>query len=44
MPLGGAQRTWFPEMIVRLRAEWHAGMSLPALIGLRHELDEMFHS
>jgi hypothetical protein len=43
MPSGDAQRTWFPEMIVRLRAEWHAGMSLPALIGLRDELDEMLH-
>ena len=43
MPLGDAQRTWFPEMIVRLRAEWHAGMSLPALISLRDELDEMLH-
>lgn len=32
MPSGDAQRTWFPEMIVRLRAEWHAGMSMPALI------------
>jgi hypothetical protein len=39
MPSGDAQRTWFPEMIVRLRAEWHVGMSMPALIGLRDELD-----
>jgi len=39
MPSGDAQRTWFPEMIVRLRAEWHAGMSMSALIGLRDELD-----
>jgi hypothetical protein len=39
MPSGDAQRTWFPEMIVRLRGEWHAGMSVPALIGLRDELD-----
>jgi hypothetical protein len=39
MPSGDAQRTWFPEMIVRLRAEWHAGLSMPALIGLRDELD-----
>ena len=39
MPSGDAQRTWFPEMIVQLRAEWHAGMSMPALIGLRDELD-----
>lgn len=40
MPAGDAQRTWFPEMIVRLRWEWHEGMSIPALIGLRDELDE----
>jgi hypothetical protein len=39
MPSGDAQRTWFPEMVVQLRAEWHAGMSMPALIGLRDELD-----
>jgi hypothetical protein len=43
MPSGDAQRTWFPEMIVRLRAEWHAGMSMPALIGLRDELDGTLH-
>jgi len=43
MPSGDAQRTWFPEMVARLRAEWHAGMSIPALIGLRDELDETLH-
>jgi hypothetical protein len=43
MPSGDAQRTWFPEMIVRLRSEWHEGMSIPALIGLRDELDETLH-
>ena len=43
MPSGDAQRTWFPEMIVRLRAEWHAGMSMPSLIGLRDELDGTLH-
>jgi len=43
MPSGDAQRTWFPEMVVRLRAEWRAGMSMPALISLRDELDEMLH-
>src|SRR5258708_6541099 len=43
MPSGDAQRTWFPEMIVRLRSEWHDGMSIPALIGLRDELDETLH-
>jgi len=41
MASGDAQRTWFPEMIVRLRAEWHEGMSMPALITLRDELDGM---
>jgi hypothetical protein len=43
MPSGDAQRTWFPEMVVRLRAEWHAGMSMPALINLRDELESMLH-
>src|SRR5499425_2464685 len=43
MPSGDAQRTWFPEMTVRLRSEWHEGMSIPALISLRDELDEMLH-
>src|SRR6266436_4295233 len=43
MPSGDAQRTWFPEMIARLRSEWHEGMSIPALIGLRDELDETLH-
>jgi hypothetical protein len=41
MPSGDAQRTWFPEMIVRLRSEWYQGMSMPALISLRDELDGM---
>ena len=43
MPSGDAQRTWFPEMIVRLRAEWHEGMPIPTLIDLRNELDETLH-
>lgn len=43
MPSGDAQRTWFPEIVVQLRAEWRAGMSMPALISLRDELDEMLH-
>jgi hypothetical protein len=43
MPSGDAQRTWFPEMIVRLRSGWHEEMSIPALIGLRDELDETLH-
>ena len=43
MASGDAQRTWFPEMVVRLRAEWYEGMSIPALIGLREELDGTLH-
>lgn len=41
MPSGDPQRTWFPEMIVRLRVGWQPGMSMPALINLRDEQDEM---
>ncbi len=43
MPSGDAQRTWFPEIVARVRAEWREGMSIPALIGLRDELDSMPH-
>jgi len=41
MPSGDAQRTWFPEMVVRLRSEWNAEISMPALISLRDGLDSM---
>ena len=34
MPSGDAQRTWFPEMVRRLRSNWREGMSMPALISL----------
>jgi hypothetical protein len=43
MPLGDAQRTWFPEMVKRLRSEWHEGLSMSGLIGLRDELDGTLH-
>ena len=43
MPSGEAQRTWFPEMVARLRSEWREGMSLPALIRVQDELDGMLH-
>jgi hypothetical protein len=39
MAAGDAQRVWFPEMIERLRVQWHRGMSYNALIQLRDELD-----
>ena len=41
MPSGDPQRTWFPEMVVRLRSEWNAEISMPALISLRDGLDSM---
>ena len=41
MSSGDAQRTWFPEMVARLRSNWHEELSMPALISLRDELDEM---
>src|SRR5947208_17126341 len=41
MSSGDPQRTWFPEMIVRLRADWQAEMSMPALISLRDDLEGM---
>jgi hypothetical protein len=43
MPSGDPQRTWFPQMIKRLRAEWRPEMSMPTLIDLRDKLDEMLH-
>jgi hypothetical protein len=43
MPAGDPQRTWFPQMIRRLRAEWQPQMSMPMLIDLRDKLDEMLH-
>ena len=41
MAAGDAQRVWFPEMIERLRSQWHQGMSCDALIELRDDLDAM---
>ena len=43
MPAGDPQRTWFPQMIRRLRAEWSPNMSMPMLIELRDRLDELLH-
>lgn len=37
---GDAQRVWFPEMVERLRSQWHQGMSFEAIV-LRDELDTM---
>jgi hypothetical protein len=41
MASGDAQRIWFPEMIGRLRSQWHQGMSLDAVVELRDDLDAM---
>jgi hypothetical protein len=39
MAAGDAQPAWLPEMIERLRSQWHPGMSFDALVELRDELD-----
>jgi hypothetical protein len=39
MAAGDPQRVWFSEMIERLRAQCHPGMSCEGLIELRNELD-----
>jgi hypothetical protein len=39
MAAGDAQKVWFPEMIERLRAQWHHGISCDTLLELRDELD-----
>jgi hypothetical protein len=36
---GDAQSVWFPEMIERLRAQWHPGISCDSIIELRDQLD-----
>jgi len=43
MAAGDPQRTWFPEMIQKLRLEWHESMAFPALIALCDSLDTMLH-
>jgi hypothetical protein len=43
MPAGDASRTWFPEMLGRLRTAWRADLSFVELVGLRDELDAMLH-
>jgi hypothetical protein len=43
MAAGDPQRTWFPEIIQKLRLEWHESMSFPDLIFLSNSLDSMLH-
>jgi hypothetical protein len=40
MPAGDAQRTWFPELIDMLRADWTDSFSWAEVILLRDRLDE----
>ena len=44
MASGDRQRTWFPEMIEFLRAEWRPEMSWAEIIALRDQLDEMLRA
>jgi hypothetical protein len=41
MAAGDVQRVWFPELIERLRSQWHQGMSFNAMVKLRDDLDAM---
>lgn len=41
MASGDAGRTWFPEMIAMLRAEWSPTMTFDELIALRNRLDAL---
>jgi hypothetical protein len=43
MPAGDPQRTWFPEMVVIIRARWHVRLSLAELVQLLDELDTTLH-
>jgi len=44
MPAGDAQRTWFPEIVERLRAGWSPALSLIELVALRDELDSLLQA
>ena len=41
MAAGDAQRVWFPEMVERLRDQWHPDMPFEAIVSLRDDLDAM---
>ena len=41
MASGDRQRTWFPEMVEVLRADWRPEMSWAEIIALRDQLDNM---
>ena len=41
MAAGDAQRVWFPEMVERLRDQWHPDTPFEAIISLRDDLEAM---
>ena len=41
MASGDRQRTWFPEMIEALRADWRPQMPWAEIVALRDHLDDM---
>ena len=41
MASGDRQRTWFPEMIEALRADWRPEMSWAEIVALRDHLNDM---
>jgi len=41
MAAGDVQRVWFPEMLERLRVQWHPDMPFEAIVSLRDDLDAM---
>jgi hypothetical protein len=43
MAYGDPQRTWFPEMIQKLRLEWNESLTIPDLMTLCDSLDSMLH-
>jgi len=43
MASGDRQRTWFPEMVEVLRADWRSEMSWAEIIALRDQLDDMLN-
>lgn len=36
-----ANKVWFPEIIDRLRKQWHEDISFPEIVDLRDDLNEM---
>src|SRR5512134_3141186 len=41
MASGDSGRTWFPELVDKLRASWRSDLNWAAIIGLRDQLQAM---